>query len=529
MVRVVVIGAGHNGLVNACYLALAGYEVTVFEKRKVVGGCCVTETDIFPGFKVSSASYVNSLFCNRIVEDLNLRAYGYKVLLRDPSSFTPLPGNENYLFLGRDLEFNQKEIAKFSVSDSQKYEAYEVALDEIAQFLEPTFSMTPPTLPPKTMPDLATSAFLIAKFISLGLSGSLRFLKLMSQDARLFLDSWFESDVLKATLLTDATIGAAPMDFSGYVLLHHVMGEAGGTRGVWGYQRGGMGAISNALAQAAKNLGVKICTDTPVKKILTNSVGVVYGVMLQNGKKTYADCVVSNADPKVTFFKLLPGIPKLSHFYRKIAKLDFSSAVTKVNIALSGLPDFKCCPGIQLGPQHRGTIHISPSVEYIVNAAQEGAHGVPSTKPTLEITIPSSVDDTLAPDGCHLMNVFIQYTPYHLAGGQVWTKEFKEAYFQNNILGVMREYISNIDDIILDYQILSPFDLEQKFSLTEGNIFHGAMRLSQLFSLRPLRGYANYRTPIHGLYLCGAGTHPGGGVVGVNGLNAAREVIRDLS
>jgi len=521
--RVVIIGAGINGLVCACYLARAGYKVAVLEKRKIVGGCCVTDEETFPGFKVSSAAYANSLFLNQIVEELGLRRLGYEVLTRDPSSFTPLPDGR-FLFLGKDRDMNTQEIAKFSTRDSENYHQYENALDKIARFVEHTTTITPPHIPPRTLSDIATLARLSAKLGALGPAAGIRLAKLMTQNAVKFLDSWFESDTLKATLLTDAVIGAAPGNFSSYILLHHVMGEAGGARGVWGYQKGGMGGISQALAKAAAELGVHIETGAAVKEILLNNRGAT-GVALEDGEKIPADCVVSNADPYVTFLKLLPrNLPWLEKFTRKVKKMDFSSASMKVNLVLSGLPSFRCCPGTKAGPQHRGTIHISPSVEYIVETSNDGARGVPSRKPMIEITIPSAVDPTLAPNGCHVMNIFVQYTPYALSH-EKWTEETKNDYFKNHILGVMRNFIENIDNIILGRQIISPADLENDFSLTGGNIFHGAMNMGQLFHLRPVRGFANYRTPIQGLYLCGAGTHPGGGVIGANGLNASKEII----
>lgn len=530
--KIVIVGAGHNGLVAACYLAKAGHQVTVFEKRPMVGGCCITDETTFPGFKISSAAYLNSLFLSQIVEDLNLKKYGYEVIRRDPSSFTPLPGGVlglvggRYFFLGKDREFNIEQIRKFSELDAKKYPKYEAVLDKIASFVDYTLTITPPNIFPPDFSDMKKIIQLLRRFLKLGPINGYNFLKLLQCDAADFLDSWFESDTLKVTLLTDAIIGA--MDFSGYVLLHHIMGEAGGTRGIWGYQRGGMGSLTKALAEAASDLGVTIVTEQPVRNIFVLSEkhdNKSLSILTDNGEITLADIVISNADPRQTSRLVCPHV-KIDKFKNKTERLDFSSAVMKVNLTLSGLPSFRCLPGVSLGPQHKGTIHIAPSVEYIKKAAREGRQGIPSVEPILEITIPSVLDKTLAPSGHHVMNIFVQYTPYHLKEGS-WD-DLKERYFEKNILGMLRKYVENIDDIITGVQILSPLDLERDFSLSEGNIFHGAMTLRQLFSFRPLPGYANYRTPVNGLYLCGAGTHPGGGIIGACGLNAAREIIKDL-
>lgn len=522
MAKIVIVGAGHNALVAACYLAKAGHSVEIFEKRSLVGGCCVTDETTFPGFKVSSAAYVNSLFLPEIVEDFNLRKYGYEVLFRNPSSFTPLP-NGKYLLLGPDKEYNQKEIAKFSEKDAIKYPEYEIALDRIAQFLNHTITMTPPNLLPRSVEDFKKWLKLSFEFTKMGPVSWARLTRLMFGDAVKFLDSWFESDVLKATLLTDATIGAT--NLSGYVLLHHVMGEAGGTRGVWGYQRGGMGGLSNSLKQAAEDMGVKIHVKDFVRNIVIKN-GQAVGVSTRVYKFVEADIVVSGVDPKLTFLKLIQSDVLSKKFRTQIKNLDFSSASMKINLALNELPSFFCLPGTEVGPQHQGTIHLSPSVEYILHAMRDGSVGVASDKPILELTLPTAVDDSLAPKGKHLMNIFCQFTPYKLRRGS-WESS-KWNYFFKNVVPVLGKYIENIDNIILGAEVLSPRDLEEKFSLTEGNIFHGSMGLNQLFLKRPLRGYANYRTPIKHLYMCGAGTHPGGGVIGANGSNAAREIINDL-
>lgn len=534
----IIIGAGHNSLVAACYLAKEGYKVIIFEGRDTIGGCCSTDETTFQGFKISSAAYVNSLFLPQIIEDLRLKEYGYEVIPREPASFTPLLNGE-YLFLSGNEEFDVRQISKFSRSDAARYSEYEATLARIAKFVTKTLDRTPPNMLPRSLDDLKKCLFLAKNFLRLSPGDQLTLSKLFSQSATTFLDSWFDSEPLKATLLTNSTIGA--MDFSGYVLLHHVMGEVDGKIDVWGFQRGGMGGLSASLAGAATDLGVEIRTGQRVEEIITSpSGGRAIGIRTE-GCQEFANIIVSGADPKTTFLRLVRS-KNLNGFREKIRKLDFSSASMKVNLTLSGLPSFRCLPGATPGPQHRGTMHISPSVEYIRRAIGEAKRGIPSTEPILEITIPSVLDNTLAPVGSHVMNIFVQYTPYHLESGSTefldrlthgqettpsWD-ELKRRYFEENIMGVLRKYIENIDHIITGVQVISPLDLERDFSLTEGNIFHGAMTLRQLFSLRPVRGHADYRTPIKGLYLCGAGTHPGGGAIGANGLNASREILKDL-
>lgn len=517
--KIVIIGGGHNALVAACYLARANFEVWVFEKNKKVGGCCVTDEETFPGFKVSSASYVNSLFSSQIAEGLGLLENGYEVIRRNPSSFTPLPCGR-YLMLGPDHNMNRDEISKFSIHDAEMYSCYEQALKEVSEFIGPILMMTPSNIPSRKRKDLSN----LIKFLRYVLGGNpvvlARLLHLMFCSPLSYLDSWFETDVLKATLLTGSIIGA--VNPNGYVLLHHEMGDAGGSRGIWGYQRGGMGNISESLAHVAKQSGVRIETEQTVRSLLLKNDRAI-GIVLNNGVRVLADIVVSGVDPKQTFLKLLPDARIFRNLKKRVNNLDFSSASMKINIALSGLPSFRCMPGTLPGPQHRGTIHISPTTSYIARALGEARLGTASTRPILEITIPSVLDNTIAPVGKHLMNIFVQFTPYHIKNGS-WDS-FKQVYFQNHIMPTMRCYIENIDNVIESIEILSPVDLERRFGLTEGNIFHGAMNPSQLFMLRPLRGLAGYKTPVSGLYLCGAGTHPGGGVMGICGFNAAREII----
>jgi len=513
-----IIGAGHNGLVTACYLAKAGHIVWVFEKRSRVGGCASTNEDIFPGFKVSETSYVNSLFLPKIVEDLRLHDYGYEVLERNPSSFTPLPDGR-YLMLSGNEEFNRKEISKFSERDADAFVQYEKDLDAIAKLVFGKLIETPPHFLPNNFEDFKKFVRLAVETAKLGPKKIKTACELFFGNPISFLNNRFETDVLKATLLPDALIGAT--EINGYVLLHHVMGLAGGSRGIWGYQRGGMGGISNALAKAATDMGVKIHTSQPVKNIVINR-GKAVEVQLENDNRFLCDAVVSNADPFVTFCKLVGQKEILpAKFFRDVSRINFSSATTKINMTLNNLPRFDCIPDPSYG-QHHGTIHFSPSIKYILKALQIYKVGMPSHEPIIEMTIPSTVDETVAPSGKHIAGLFVQFTPYRV-------KNIADYYFERNILGVIEQYAPNIRDVIEQVQILTPQDLEKEFSITGGNIFHGAMSLGRLFSLRPIPGFADYRTPIKNLYLCGAGTHPGGGVMGACGYNAAREILKDHS
>jgi len=522
----IIIGAGHNGLVTAAYLARAGQRVLVLERREVVGGCCVTE-ELWPGFKVSTAAYVNSLLRPEIIRDLDLKRHGFQMLPRNPSSFTPFPDGR-YLLLGPDAGLNSREIAKFSARDAEALPRYEKMLERVADFIEPLLVQTPPNPWSRRVGDLWALLKLGLGFRRLGKDGAAA-IDILTGAARTILDRWFESDQLKATLATDAIIGAfasPSMPGTAYVLFHHVMGECDGARGVWGYVRGGMGGIALALTAAALEYGAEVRTSAAVGRILTRD-GQVRGVALEDGTEIEAARVVSNADAHVTFLRLLDPAELPADFVEGIRHIDYSSPVLKINVALSELPNFTACPTAAAGapgPQHRGTIHIAPSMDYLERAYDDAKYGRPSQEPVLECTLASAVDDTVAPPGRHVMSMFVQYAPYTLREG-TWD-DLKEK-FADRCFDVLERYAPNIKRAVIDRQVLSPLDLERRFGLTGGNIFHGAMTPNQLFFLRPAPGYANYRTPIRGLYLCGAATHPGGGVMGACGYNAAREILRD--
>ncbi len=520
---VVVIGAGHNGLVTACYLARAGRRVIVLERRPVVGGACVTE-ETWPGFKVSTAAYVNSLFRKEITRDLRLQEHGFAVLERSPSSFTPFPDGR-YLLLGPDADMTRREIAKFSAKDADAYPRYEAMLERVADVIEPTLAELPPDLLSPGIGDLWRLWKLGRRFRKLGASGMAEAVEVLTGPARPILDRWFESEELKATLATDAIIGAmaAPsMPGTAYVLFHHVMGETNGKRGVWGYVRGGMGGLTQALASSARALGVEIRCGVEVGRILVERDRVA-GVALAGGEEVRAPVVASNADANVTFTRLLSAQHLPADFLDAVKRISYESASLKINVALSELPDFRACPGTQPGPQHRGTIHICPDQDYIERAYDDAKYGKPSERPLLECTIPSVVDPSVAPPGKHLMSMFIQYAPYRLRG-TTWDEQRER--FADRCFDLLDEYAPNFKRSVIARQVLTPLDLERTFNLTGGNIFQGAMTLNQLFFFRPVPGWSGYRTPLKGLYLCGSAAHPGGGVMGAAGLNAARVILR---
>jgi phytoene dehydrogenase-like protein len=509
--------------------------VLVLERRDVVGGCCVTE-ELWPGYRVSTAAYVVSLLLPEIERDMQLARYGYEVLPRNPSSFTPLEDGRS-LMLGPDTELNRREIARFSQHDAEAYPRYEAFLTRIAERLEPVLSLAPPDLLPlpaswrkRSVGDKLQNARrgwdLYQALRDLG-EELPEAIELLTGSATALLDRWFESDVLKGTLATDAIIGTfQPPSSPGtaYVLLHHVMGSSGGARGVWGYVKGGMGRLTEAMAAAARSRGAEIRTGRSVAAILTQD-GRAAGVRLESGEEIAARTVVSGVDARVTFEQLLAATSLPDAFRQAVRRIDYGSASLKINLAVRELPDFACLPGHdEPGPQHRGTIHIGSLPEYIERAYDDAKYGSPSAHPVVEMTIPSAVDASLAPPGHHILSLFVQYAPYRLAEGS-WDQRKDE--FADRCIAEIARYAPNVPGSIVHRQVLSPLDLERTFGLTGGNIFQGAMPLHQLFSLRPVPGWSDYRTPVQELYLCGAATHPGGGVMGACGRNASREILRN--
>ncbi|KAM6563216.1 hypothetical protein CsatB_023214 [Cannabis sativa] len=538
-----VIGGGHNGLTAAAYLARAGLSVAVLERRHVIGGAAVTE-ELISGFKFSRCSYLQSLLRPSIIKELELGRHGLKMLKRSPSSFTPcLDGR--YLLLGPDKELNYSEISKFSKRDADAYSGYEDQLEKFCKLMDPLIDSPPPESLKYTssftdgFKDKIHKSVFWARFLrqglSLGQKDIVEFMDLLLSPASKVLNNWFESDVLKATLATDAVIGSTASVHtpgSGYVLLHHVMGETDGERGIWSYVEGGMGSVSLAIGNAAKEAGASIITNAEVKQLLVDDSGRANGILLADGTSVRSSIVLSNATPHRTFKELTPNQVLPDDFIRAISYSDYSSATTKINVAVDKLPQFKCCklgyPAA--GPQHMGTIHIgSESMEEIHSACHDSAgNGLPSRRPVIEMTIPSVLDKTISPPGKHVINLFIQYTPYKPSDGSWADSAYRES-FAKRCFCLIDEYAPNFSSSVIDYDMLTPPDLEREIGLTGGNIFHGAMGLDSLFLMRPVKGWSNYRTPVPGLYLCGSGAHPGGGVMGAPGRNAALAAIQDMN
>lgn len=521
----VIVGGGHNGLVLAAYLARAGSEVLVLEANERLGGASTSE-ETWPGFRVSTAAYVVSLFRPEIVRDLDLARHGYEVLPRSPSSFTPFPDGR-HLLMGPDRALTAREVSKFSARDAERLPAYEAMLERIARAIEPSLVETPPDPFSRRLGDLWRLARTGRRLLALGADGPAA-VEILTAPATAVLDAWFESDEVKATLATDAIIGAwasPSTPGTAYVLFHHVMGETNGVRGVWGYVKGGMGRLPEAIAAAARERGAEIRTGARVARILVRD-GAAEGVVLEDGTEIRSRRVASSADATRTLLGLVGKEHLAPEIADRVRRIDYSSGSVKINVALSALPDFRALPGggSVPGPQHRGTIHVAPSMAYLERAFDDARAGRPSRDPVLECTIPSAVDPTVAPAGRHLMSMFVQYAPYRLAEG-TWEEERER--FASRCFDVLEDYAPGFRASILAHEVLAPPDLERRFGLTGGNIFQGAMTLPQLFSMRPIPGFASYRTPVRNLYLCGAAAHPGGGVMGACGLNAAREILRD--
>jgi phytoene dehydrogenase-like protein len=518
---VIVIGGGHNGLVNAAYLARAGKRVLVLERRHVLGGAAVTE-EVFPGFKISVCSYVVSLLRPEIIRELDLPRHGLEILPLD-GTFTPMP-NGDHLWRVNDHAKTRREIARHSKLDAEAYDEYGKAMIDMAHFVKPIMNMTPPdpaSLNVKGLMELLTMG---RRFQKLSADDKYNQVQLMTMSAVDFLDQWFETDVLKATMSASGIIGTflgVRSPGTAYVLLHHYMGEIDGAFRSWGLSRGGTGAISNAIADAAREAGAEIRTEAPIAKIILKN-GQAKGVVLVNGDEIYADVISSSVDPRLTFMKMVGEEHLPADFTDDIKRYKFRGSSGKVNLALDALPDFKCMPGP--GPHLRGAVSISPSVEYMERAYDDAKYGRYSRRPYIDIVIPSLTDPSIAPPGKHVMSCFVQYAPYNLKEG-TWDEKREE--FGDTVIDTIAEHAPNIKDIILHRQVLTPLDLERDFGLSEGNIFQGELTLEQLFFLRPAPGWAQYRSPIRNLYMCGSATHPGGGIMGASGRNAAMEILKD--
>jgi phytoene dehydrogenase-like protein len=516
----IVIGGGHNGLTCAAYLARAGKTVLVLERRHVLGGAAVTE-EVFPGFKFSVCSYVVSLLRPEIIRELDLPRHGMELLPLD-GTFTPLPDGD-YLWRVNDHYKTRREIARHSRLDAEAYDEYGKAMIEMGRFAKPILSMTPPdptSLDPRGLLELLGIG---RRFRGMRHHDRVNQIQLLTMSAADFLDQWFETDALKATMAASGIIGTflgVRSPGTAYVLLHHYMGEIDGSFRSWGLSRGGTGAVSNAIAAAAREHGAEIRTEAAVAAIRTRG-GRATGVVLDNGDEIGARTVISSVDPHLTFLKMLEPNQLPDDFVESVRRYKFRGSSGKVNLALDALPDFTCLPGP--GPHLRGAISISPSLDYMERAYDDAKYGQFSRRPYMDIVIPSLTDASLAPPGKHVMSCFVQYAPYHLRQG-TWDEQ-REA-FGDAVIDTIAEFAPNIRSIIRHRQVLTPLDIERDFGLTEGNIFQGELTLEQLFFLRPVPGWAQYATPIDRLYLCGSATHPGGGIMGAPGRNAAMRILK---
>src|SRR5437016_2516447 len=518
---VVVIGGGHNGLVNASYLGRAGKKVLVCERRHVLGGAAVTE-EVFPGFKFSVASYVVSLLRPEIIRELDLPRHGLEILPLD-GTLTPMP-NGDHLWRVNDHGKTHREIARHSKLDAEAYDEFGKAMQAMCRFVKPILSMVPPdpaTLNPK---ELMKLLFIGRRFQGMTSEDKYNQVQLMTMSAVDFLDQWFETDVLKATMSASGIIGTflgVRSPGTAYVLLHHYMGEIDGAFRSWGFARGGTGAISNAIADAAREAGAEIRTASGIAQIIVKA-GKARGVVLANGDEIQADIVSSSVDPRLTFIQFIENGNLPNDFLDEVRRYKFRGSSGKVNLALDGLPSFTCMPGP--GAHLRGAISISPSVEYMEKAYDDAKYGRYSRRPYIDMVIPTLTDPSVAPPGKHVMSCFVQYAPYNLKEGN-WDDKREE--FGDTVIDTIAEHDPNMKDLILHRQVLTPLDIERDFGLSEGNIFQGELTLEQLFFLRPAPGWAQYRTPIRNLYMCGSATHPGGGVMGAPGRNAAIRILKE--
>jgi len=526
----VIIGGGHNGLVSAAYLARAGMKTLVLEQRHVLGGAAVTE-EIFPGFRFSVFSYVVSLLRPEIIRELQLPKHGLDILPLD-GTFTPLhegdrpaAGGGDYLWRVNDHGRTIRELRRWSKSDAEAYEEYGQLMVEMARFIKPILAITPPDLTSLDPRPLMPLAGLARTFQQLPERQQAVFIQLMTMSAADFLDQWFETDPLKATMAASGIIGTyqgVRSPGTAYVLLHHYMGEIDGAFRAWGIPKGGTGGVSNAIASAARALGAEIRTEAPVARIIVKN-GRATGVALEDGEEIDANDVLSSVDSRRTFLGLVEPGTLEPEFEEDVRRFKFRGSSGKVNLAVDRLPDFTCLPGE--GEHLRGAISFSPSLDDMERAYDDAKYGHFSTKPYIDMIIPTLVDPSMAPPGKHVISCFVQYAPYKLAS-ELGTWDDQREAFGDAVIDRIAEFAPNIRDVILHRNVQTPLDIERTTGLSEGNIFQGELSLEQLFFNRPVPGYARFRTPIRDLWLCGSATHPGGGIMGANGRIAAMEVLR---
>jgi phytoene dehydrogenase-like protein len=526
----VIIGGGHNGLVSAAYLARAGLKTLVLEQRPVLGGAAVTE-ELFPGFRFSVFSYVVSLLRPEIIRDLELPKHGLDILPLD-GTFTPLrpgdgpaKGGGDYLWRVNDHGRTMRELRRWSASDAEAYEEYGQLMVDMARFIKPILSIVPPdptSLDPRPLLPLAGLA---RRFQQLTERQQAVFVQLMTMSASDFLDQWFETDPLKATMSASGIIGTyqgVRSPGTAYVLLHHYMGEIDGAFRAWGIPKGGTGGVSNAIGSAARALGAEIRTEARVERILVRD-GKATGVVLDGGEQIDATDVLSSVDSRRTFLGLIEPGTLEPEFEEEVRRFKFRGSSGKVNLAVDRLPDFSCLPGT--GEHLRGAISFSPSIDDMERAYDDAKYNRFSRRPYIDMIIPTLVDPSMAPPGKHIISCFVQYAPYKLAP-DLGTWDDQRDAFGEAVVDRIAEFAPNIRDIILYRNVQTPLDIERTTGLTEGNIFQGELSLEQLFFNRPVPGYARFRTPVRDLWLCGSATHPGGGIMGANGRIAALEVLR---
>jgi phytoene dehydrogenase-like protein len=518
----VVIGGGHNGLTTAAYLAKAGQSVLVLEKNPILGGAATT-VEAYPGFHFSAMSYVVSLLRPEIIRELELPKYGLEILPLD-GTITPL--DDDYLWRVNDHGKTVRELRRWSLNDAEVYGEYSMLMAEMARFIKPILSIIPPD-PGKINPlEWLPLTGLAKDFKDLPERLQTCFIQLMTMSAADFLDQWFETEPLKATMSASGIIGTFQGPRSpgtAYVLLHHYMGEIDGAFRAWGIPRGGTGGISYAIADAALALGVEIRTEASVANVITKG-GRATGVALESGEEIEAGVVMSSVDANLTFLKLLEAGTLDPDFEREVRRYKFRGSSGKVNLALDSLPELACKPGI--GPWLRGAISFSPSLDYMERAYDDAKYGRFSRRPYIDCIMPTLVDPSMAPPGKHIMSCFVQYAPYKLEDGKEWTPQMRDA-FGETVIDTLEERFPDIRSKILHKFVLSPKDIEDWTGLTEGNIFQGELSLEQLFFNRPVPGWARYRTPVKDLWMCGSATHPGGGIMGANGRLAALEYLKE--
>jgi phytoene dehydrogenase-like protein len=523
-----IIGGGHNGLVCAFYLARAGMKVRVLERRAIVGGAAVTE-EFHPGFRNSTASYTVSLLRPKVIADMRLADYGYRVIERTISNFFPFP--DTYLTLGGGTERTQAQFARFSARDADAFPAYEAALERVAEVLRAMALKTPPNAGGGLRALIAAAAQ--GRMVStMAIEAQRDVLSLFVKSARDFLNHWYEDDHVKTAFAFDAVVGnyaGVSTPGSAYVLLHHVFGEVNGKKGAWGHSVGGMGAITQAMAAACRDAGVEISVDAPVARVLVDG-GRAVGVALDSGEELAAPVIAANVGPALLYRQLVERSDLPGDFARRIDGYKTGSGTFRMNVALSELPDFTVLPGKARAEHHTAGIIIAPGMDYMDRAYDDArVHGW-SKQPIVEIKIPSTVDDSLAPPGAHVASLFCQQFAPELppgADGKARSWDDVREEVADHIIATVSEHAPNFGRSVIARQIHSPLDLERKFGLIGGDIFHGHMSLDQLWAARPVLGHGDYRSPITGLYMCGSGTHPGGGVTGAPGHNAAQEILRD--